>query len=236
MPPVNHFHLQREREITRLSDVSVHSKQPTTEKASAISFQSRSPTSWSVISEHQTDRTSSQDNPIDDQVDTPPRTFRLPIDEVADRGTLPSTQYVFPASLILLSHRQVDSSSQNSSLIDHTYPFTFTPDFDSTDNQLFDRHSPAKAKSDECTSPAPTTAPKKKQYSSPPPPKVTITSAKDEVLSTYDSDDGWSDDSAELLYVDERYAREKRKTALASHLASQQPHRYSIQQPNVLLQ
>lgn len=60
----------------------------------------------------------------------------------------------------------------------------------------------------------------------------------DEILSNNDSDDddddGWSDDSAELLYVDERYATEKRKITSPSHLPSQQ--HYQVQQQNVLLQ
>jgi hypothetical protein len=51
----------------------------------------------------------------------------------------------------------------------------------------------------------------KKYSTSPPIKKVTISTEEDEITSNYDSDDGWSDDSAELLYVDERYATEKRK-------------------------
>ena len=76
----------------------------------------------------------------------------------------------------------------------------------------------------------------KKKYSSPTAKKVNISEEKDEILSNYDSDDGWSDDSAELLYVDERYANEKGKSIPSSHLSSQKHHRYPIQQQNVLLQ
>lgn len=82
--------------------------------------------------------------------------------------------------------------------------------------------------------------------SSPPPPpplplsvktkKVTISKEKDEIQSNYDSDDGWSDDSAELLYVDERYATEKRKMTPSSHLPSHPHYHYQLQQQNVLLQ
>jgi len=74
----------------------------------------------------------------------------------------------------------------------------------------------------------------KKFYS--PPTKVTISREKDELASNYDSDDGWSDDSAELLYVEERYATEKRKITPSSHLPTQQHYHYQIQQQNVLLQ
>jgi hypothetical protein len=79
----------------------------------------------------------------------------------------------------------------------------------------------------------------KKKFSSPPPQptkKLTISTEKDEIVSNYDSDDGWSDDSAELLYVDERYATEKRKITPTSHLPSQHHHHYHLQQQNVLLQ
>ncbi len=66
--------------------------------------------------------------------------------------------------------------------------------------------------------------------------KVTISKEKDEIISNYDSDDGWSDDSAELLYVDERYATEKIKNPPSSHLPTQQNYHYQLQQQNVLLQ
>jgi hypothetical protein len=69
-----------------------------------------------------------------------------------------------------------------------------------------------------------------------PPSKVTKTTVKDEITSNYDSDDGWSDDSAELLYVDERYATQKKKMTPPSHLSSQQHYHCQVQQQNVLLQ
>ncbi len=77
----------------------------------------------------------------------------------------------------------------------------------------------------------------KKKFSSPSSTKQTTKSIEnDEMTSNYDSDDGWSDDSAELLYVDERYATDKRKITPPSHLPSQQHHHYHLQQQNVLLQ
>ncbi len=79
---------------------------------------------------------------------------------------------------------------------------------------------------------------KKFSILSPPPlkTKITIPTENDEITSNYDSDDGWSDDSAELLYVDERYAKDKRKITPSSHLPSQQHYHYQLQQQNVLLQ
>ena len=70
-----------------------------------------------------------------------------------------------------------------------------------------------------------------KKFYSPP-----LSKQNDEIASNYDSDDGWSDDSAELLYVDERYATETRKITPPSHLPTQQNYHYQVQQQNVLLQ
>jgi hypothetical protein len=54
---------------------------------------------------------------------------------------------------------------------------------------------------------------------------------EDDISTNYDSDDGWSDDSAELIYVDERYKTQKKKNIppSSSKLISQH-------QKNVLLQ
>lgn len=41
--------------------------------------------------------------------------------------------------------------------------------------------------------------------------KVTATIEDDDLSTNYDSDDGWSNDSAELIYVDERYRTQKKK-------------------------
>jgi hypothetical protein len=56
--------------------------------------------------------------------------------------------------------------------------------------------------------------------------------AEDDISTNYDSDDGWSDDSAELIYIDEHYVKQKKKiiSSSSSHLISQQ------QQQNVPLQ
>lgn len=215
----NTYQLQREREITRLSDTSkaesTPTKQQTIDKDPTVDFHSRSPTSWSVISEHQKHE-SSQDDLDENNNDEPPLTYRL------------------------VTNDQEQTVPQASSLIDHTYPFTFTPD-----SEINDNHGSSKEKStlsdvytiserDSTQKIIDPQSPKKIYYS--PPPKVTIISDKDEVPSNYDSDDGWSDDSAELLYVDERYAKEKKKLSSSTHLSNQQHYYYQVQQQNVLLQ
>ncbi|CAF1587059.1 unnamed protein product, partial [Adineta ricciae] len=216
----NTYQLQREREISQLSDTSkaesTPTKQQTVDKDPTVDFRSRSPTSWSVISEHQKHE-SSQDDLNEKNNDEPLHTYRIATND----------------------QEQTVPSSLPSSLIDHTYPFTFTPDSEINDNpgsskeksnlsdiyMISERDSTQKIIDQQ--------SPKKKYYS--PPPKVTIVSDKDEVPSNYDSDDGWSDDSAELLYVDERYAKEKKKLSSSTHLSNQQHYYYQIQQQNVLL-
>jgi hypothetical protein len=58
---------------------------------------------------------------------------------------------------------------------------------------------------------------------------------EDDISTNYDSDDGWSDDSVELLYADERYVTQKKKNISSSSSLQQHSHHH-IQQQNVLLQ
>lgn len=140
----------------------------------------------------------------------------------------------------------------------HTYPFTCTPDFDNrSDNIISSFSQPIKIKKQSSKAPdiyvlsdrenTQNTIDRQKSPSSPlrlsstkkldsSHPQVAITNENDDIASNYDSDDGWSDDSAELLYVDERYATEKGKITLPSHLSSQQTFNYQIQEQNMLLQ
>ncbi len=168
---------------------------------------------------------------------------------------------LFFSSISLKASSIIDQSSHTSSY--HTYPFTCTSDFETNNDILIENSSRPienkKQKSftsdvytlsdheslqniiDRRNSPSPLVhlTPNKK-FSTPPPPPITtqviIPAEKDESASNYDSDDGWSDDSAELLYVDERYATEKIKMTPSSHLSSQQQYHYHLQQQNVLLQ
>jgi len=132
----------------------------------------------------------------------------------------------------------VDSSSQTSSR--HTYPFICTTDsnnineitIDNSPRELtkpnitenFDDHRSCSASSLEHLSANnrfPLTL-----------SKMTMSMAEDDISTNYDSDDGWSDDSAELIYIDEHYVKQKKKiiSSSSSHLISQQ------QQQNMPLQ
>lgn len=53
--------------------------------------------------------------------------------------------------------------------------------------------------------------------------KLTIARKEDDLSTNYDSNDGWSDDSAELIYADERYISQKKKitSSLSTHIISQ---------------
>jgi hypothetical protein len=65
--------------------------------------------------------------------------------------------------------------------------------------------------------------------------KLTVAMEEDDISTNYDSDDGWSDDSVELLYADERYVTQKKKNISSSSSLQQHSHHH-IQQQNVLLQ
>ncbi|UJR24856.1 hypothetical protein I4U23_006225 [Adineta vaga] len=217
----NIYPLQREREISRLSNnsqpESIQSKQQIHGKESTVSFQSRSPTSWAVLSEHQQKLESLQD---ENHLDEPSHTYRL---VTIDHEQSLDEKYVIPTT-----------NSHVSSLIDHTYPFTFTPD-----SEINDAPDETCEKSNlsvvYAVSERDSTHKTMNYHSPPPPPKVMIATDKDDIPSNYDSDDGWSDDSAELLYVDERYAKEKRKNPSSTHLSTQKHYHYQVQQQNVLL-
>lgn len=46
--------------------------------------------------------------------------------------------------------------------------------------------------------------------------KIATAIENDDLSTNYDSDDGWSNDSAELIYVDERYRTQKKKNEHSS--------------------
>jgi hypothetical protein len=66
--------------------------------------------------------------------------------------------------------------------------------------------------------------------------KLTVAREEDDISTNYDSDDGWSDDSAELIYIDEHYATRKKKITSSSHLISKQHSHLQAQHKNILLQ
>jgi hypothetical protein len=264
----NLYDSRRERETSRLSNQSKTDsslfddksiKQRLIKRDSTTShLQSRSPTSWSIISEHQQQfdiddklntyqselsTSTSNDQFIEENENTPSRTYRLMTNDqelIDGRHVIPSNNLPMPST--------IDQSFHTSSR--HTYPFTYNPDSEpNNDDTLIDNSPPpvenkTEQKShppniyvlpdhdnlltiiDSQNSPSPLVhISSKKKYSSPPPPQkpktITISTEQDEIQSNYDSDDGWSDDSAELLYVDERYATDKRKMTPSSHLPSQ---------------
>lgn len=221
---------KHERETSRLSLIS--------KPKISDDFPRQSPTSWSTISKHQTSQQqvqidfsrspSSQNNFQRDISNASSRTYRL---NEQQQQQQPSEN---------------DQSFQTAS--HHTYPFTLSSQDElenddrsietpvNTNNpnpieiyQLSNENDLQKQKS-----PSPLVHLSSKQS---PMKKVIISNEKDEIITNYDSDDGWSDDSAELLYVDERYANEKFNNIPSSHLNSQKQHyQYHLQQQNVLLQ
>ncbi|CAF3426014.1 unnamed protein product [Rotaria socialis] len=272
--------LKREREISQLSNISkvdstqyddMKFNQKRIEKSSTGSFQTKSPVSWSIVSEHHNDQEqyevyeksnnypselsispSSHEEFTENNGNTSSRTYRT---MKIDHQQLFDGRYVIP-SHSLHTPSVIDRSSHPSSC--HTYPFTCTNDIENNNDTLIDVYSQlmknTKHNSKEpdiyvlsdrdstqnrierqnSPSPLEIISSNKKTYSSP--EKVIMSTEKEETTSNYDSDDGWSDDSAELLYVDERYARGKKNITSSSHLFSEQPYHDQVQQQNVLLQ
>ena len=61
--------------------------------------------------------------------------------------------------------------------------------------------------------------------------KVAVAMEEDDISTNYDSDDGWSDDSADVLYIDERYRTQKKKIiSSSSYFISQQHSHLQTQQ------
>ncbi|CAF4090956.1 unnamed protein product [Rotaria sp. Silwood2] len=276
----NIYNSKREREISQLSNISkgesIQSDEKKfnpkiIEKNSTNNLQSKSSTSWPIISEHDNNQQQfdiyekittyqsqlstsplSHDELVENNSNTPPpRTYRLMNDK---QQKLLDGRYFIPSNNLQTSS-VVGSSSHPSSC--HTYPFTLTNDFENNNDIIIDHNSQLiKNKKNHShvpdvyvlsdrestqntidrqssSSPLENISSNKKIYS--PQEKIIQSTEQNEITSNYDSDDGWSDDSAELLYVDERYATEKRKITSSSHLPSQQPYHYQVQQQNVLL-
>jgi hypothetical protein len=118
----NIYDSRRERETSRLSNISktdsIQFKQKFIEKNSTGNLQTISPTSWSVISQHQNDQQqleiyektstyqsdvsaspSSHDELIGDNSSTPSRTYRLLINDqqqpIDGRYVVPSNKYIY---------------------------------------------------------------------------------------------------------------------------------------------
>ncbi|CAF1070982.1 unnamed protein product [Rotaria sordida] len=280
----NIYDSKQERETSELSNISKgdsiqsdgkkFNNQKIIEKSfTHNNFQSKSPTSWPIISEHENDQQEyeiyekitiykselstsplSNNDLIENNSNTPPRTYRLMNN---NQQNLLDGRYVIPSNNLQTSSVVGPSSNPSSC---HTYPFTLTHDIENNNDILIIDDTTQLIKNTKTNSHVPDVyvlsdrestkntidrqssssslvhrSSNKKIYS--PQEKLIISSEKDnETTSNYDSDDGWSDDSVELLYVDERYATEKGKITSSSHLPSQQPYHYQVQQQNVLLQ
>ena len=107
----------------------------------------------------------------------------------------------FSSQLLLV----IDSSSQASS--HHTYPFTCTSDSNNLSHELMaPNNSENNMNYQNCSSSSSSLDRFSPKDIFPLPlGKVTIAMEQDGISTNYDSDDGWSDDSAELIYIDERY-------------------------------
>ena len=136
----------------------------------------------------------------------------------------------------------IDHSSQTFS--HHTYPFICTTDYDNTNSAT------ANATMDQRT--AMNTEQNLADHRSSEFPsfvhhslndecrlsleKVKETRQNNDLLTNYDSDDGWSNDSIELLYVDDRFATQKKKINSSLHSISKQHFRLQTHQENELLE
>jgi len=210
---INNF--RREYDLNRLSKTRI--QKPTNQF-----FQTRSPTSWSIISDHY--RSSSSSSSPHNQLinDKSTRTYRL---IVIDEQQPLDGRYVIPTDNSQLPIL-VDSSSQTSSR--HTYPFNCTPDPNNINNITL-QNSPRELTVPDNIDQRSSLSSSLEQFSPHdrfplPLGKTTISMREDDISTNYDSDDGWSDDSIELIYVDERYITSKKKIipSSSSHLISQQ--------------
>ena len=242
---INNF--RRENNINRLSKIKLtqFNKEP---KNSNQFFPTRSPIPWANISDQQirhppqfTSYQSSSSIEHNDSVDNKStRTYPLMAND--DQKPLDG-RFVIPFNSQLPVY--IDSSSQTSS--HHTHPFTCTdrPNnindtnvenssrevHESKNNEeRIDRRSCSSSSSFERFSPT--------NRFPLPLGKVTVAMENDDISTNYDSDDGWSNDSAELIYIDEQYVTQKKKNITSSsHFISQQSHsQYQVQQQNILLQ
>jgi hypothetical protein len=128
----------------------------------------------------------------------------------------------------------LESPSQTSSR--HTYPFICTPDSDLADNSSHEKagkeHDSTAPNSTENTIDPRSSSSSLERFSAnvqfnlPSGTKAIISKEGDQISTNYDSDDGWSDDSAELIYVDERYTQKKK--IISSSSSHHHHHHYLL--------
>ncbi|CAF4205116.1 unnamed protein product [Rotaria sp. Silwood2] len=249
--PTNINDIQRKSEINRFNNTSKMNSIEfnKTQQNSNRLFEARSPTSWLILSDDQINQqqcdlyksssSSSSFSPGHELIDHQlTRTHRL---IVTDEQRPLHERYVMP-----------NDKSQHPSFIDHSlesrscqaYPFTNASDSGSIINAVVTTLSNELTESDNMIDQQNSSFSSLDHLSpndelSLPLENVTMSMKKDDILINYDSDDGWSDDSAELIYVDDRYITENKKTnasSSSSHLISKQYSSLQPQQNNVFRQ
>lgn len=119
-----------------------------------------------------------------------------------------------------LFRKFVDCASQTSSR--HTHPFTCGNDLNfpnaqhetivpETHENLVASHTHSSSSSSSLDRPPPPPPPPVNDLPSIPLEKMNISIDRDDLSTNYDSDDGWSNESAELIYADEQYFERKKK-------------------------
>lgn len=200
LPPRDKSPLVSSDNSPRIQPMKIHSRRRNNEENNSNHLaQNRSPTSWAIICEHQHEQS------LDDYITG--ETFQL---TPPDEEELLDGRHVIPD--IALFRKFVDCASQTSSR--HTQPFICANDFNfpevhrqETVEHFIDIPSHSSSSLDRLPIPV---------------EKTSIHMDKDDLSTNYDSDDGWSNDSAELIYTDERYLKQKKKYISSSNSIKQQ--------------
>ncbi|CAF4696674.1 unnamed protein product [Rotaria sp. Silwood1] len=195
-------------------------------------FEARSPTSWSIVSDHQINQQRQND-----LYESSPSFFSSY--ELSDDKLTHTYGSIITNEQRPLHERYVlpDDKSQHLSFIDHsskisscqTYSFAPTSDSDNIINSVVNSSSHELIESDDIVDQQSSSFSSLDRLSpndrlSLPLEKVTMSMEKDDISINYDSDDGWSNDSAELIYVDDRYTTQNKRIDV-----SHSPHPISKQ-------
>lgn len=152
-----------------------------------------SPTSWAIICEHQIHH---DEHSFDDYITG--ETLQL---TPSDDDELLDGRHVIPD--LILFRQFVDCASQTSSR--HTQPFICA------DGLNFPESHPPTNDEHFIDIPSHSSSSLDRQPIVLSSGKAPIDLDKDDLSTNYDSDDGWSNDSAELIYMDEQYFTQKKK-------------------------
>ncbi|CAF0979092.1 unnamed protein product [Rotaria sordida] len=234
---MNINNIQQETEINRFNNTSKMNLTEfnQTQKNSNRTFKIRSPTSWSIVSDHQINQQQQQQQQQYDLYESS-SSFSLSHELIDDKST--RTHPLIATDAQQPFHERYvspDDKSQHPSFIVYssgtsscqTYQFTNTSDSDNIKNDVVETSPHELTESDnivyqqsslfsslDCLSP--------NDGFSLSLEKVTNSVQKDDTPIHDDSDDDWSNDSAELIYIDDRYVtqNEKINSSSFSHLIS----------------